>query len=159
LTDLGRNAVSVQTHDGKSQGKRYEKSTKLIFEMILKHGGPQAHEFVRVNLEGPVLNTLRAVFRKEAFTSYAFLGEDVFRSLKEILLGQKRRLGIEGPIPFEVAEDETGVIKLATFNAGQTGLTAFVGQRLPIQKSTPAIFILVWFRLPLSKASLKPSKP
>lgn len=24
LTDLGRNAVSVQTHDGKSQGKRYE---------------------------------------------------------------------------------------------------------------------------------------
>lgn len=129
LSDLGRNAVSVQSHGGKAQGKRYEKSTKLIFEMILKHGGPQAHEFVRVNLEGPVLNTTRAVFRKEAFTAYGALGDDVFKSLHDVLLGHKKRLGITGPIPFEVAEDETGVIRLATFNRRTDGIDGFCGSK------------------------------
>jgi hypothetical protein len=73
--------------------------------MILKHGGPQAHEFIRVNLEGPVLNTTRSTFCKEAFTSYAFLREDVFKSLQKVLIGHKQRLGIIGPVPFEMAED------------------------------------------------------
>lgn len=97
--------------------------------MTLKHGGPQAHEFVRVNLEGPVLNTTRAVFQKEAFTAYGSLGDEVFKSIHDILVRHKQRLGITGPVPFEVAEDETGVIRLATFNRRTDGIDGFCGTK------------------------------
>jgi hypothetical protein len=130
LTDaMGKNAISMETYGGKAQGKRYEKSTKLIFEMILKHGEPQAHEFVRFNRKGPVLDTSRVVFRKETFTAYGVFGNDVFRSLHDILIGHKKRLGIEGLVPFELAEDETGVIRLATFNRRTDKTDGFCGAK------------------------------
>jgi hypothetical protein len=128
LTDLARNALSVQTHDGKSQGKRYEKSTKLIFEMILKHGGPQAHNFVSVNLHGPVLNTTRALFRKEAYLYHSGFDESVFPYARDLVSKHLARLGIAPPIPFELSEDETGVIRLATWNRRKDTIDGFCGE-------------------------------
>lgn len=128
LTDLARNAVSVQTHGGKGQGKRFEKSTKLIYEMILKHGGPQAHNFVSVNLHGPVLNTTRALFRKEAYLYHSGFDQAVFAHARGLLVKHLSRLGIASPIPFELSEDETGVIRLATFNRRNDTIDGFCGE-------------------------------
>lgn len=126
LLDLARNAVLVQTHDGKSQGNK--KSTKLIFKMILKHGGPQAHNFVSVNLHGPVLNTTRALFRREAFLYHGGFDKSIFPYARDLILKHLARLGIAPPIHFELCEDETAVIRLATWNRQKDTIEGFCGE-------------------------------
>ena len=46
---------------------------KLIFEMILKVGGPLDHNFVSINLLGLILNTTLKVFRKTTFYFRGFI--------------------------------------------------------------------------------------
>lgn len=48
----------------KDKGIQYTTNQKLLFEMILKIGGSVAHNFVIVNLFGPVQNTTLRLFRE-----------------------------------------------------------------------------------------------
>lgn len=67
LLDLAKNLTSVAKHDGDGRGKRYHKSTKLMFGTLARFGGPLAHNFVSLNLLGPDLNTSLALYRSNAF--------------------------------------------------------------------------------------------
>lgn len=128
LLDLGKNLVSVHTHEGDGRGKRFHASTKLMFETLARFGGPMAHNFALMNLLGPVLNTSMVEYRKEAFQYSGILEEAVFQHLAKVLSEHKTRLGITGPVPIECREDETASIRLATWNRRLDVIEGFCGK-------------------------------
>ncbi|GAQ92670.1 hypothetical protein KFL_010890010, partial [Klebsormidium nitens] len=128
LLDLAKNLVSVTKHDGDARGKRYHKSTVLMFETLARFGGPLAHNFASLNLLGPVLNTSLAQYRKEAFHFPPVLCELPFEQAAKVLSAHKQRLGISGHVPIECSEDETASIRLATWHRASDTIVGFCGE-------------------------------
>jgi hypothetical protein len=127
ILDLGKNIISVDSHGGNAQGKRYHRSTKLMYEMLLEYGGPCALNFMSANLLGPSINTTRSEFRRSAFHYVDPMGDSVFLHMGKVFSDWKAKLGITGLIPFEVAEDEAAVIQLPTWNRRNDTIDGFCG--------------------------------
>lgn len=119
--------LSVTKCGGNGQGKQCTANTKLLFEMILKVGGPLAHNFVSINFLGPVQNTTLKVFRKTSFHFRGFIDEGGFQYMATVLQKHKERLGIVGVVPVECSEDETSCIELATWNRRTNEVDGFCG--------------------------------
>ena len=129
LMDVGKNLTTVAVHEGKKQGKRYSESSKLIYETAWKFGGPLVHNFLSLNLEGPVLNTSKKLYRQEAFFYTGRIDEHVGPWMQAIYSRVKEELGHTGPVPFELSEDEAKCIPLATWNRRTNELEGFCGLR------------------------------
>lgn len=116
LLDLGKNLISVQAHDGKGTGKRYSRSTKLMYECLLQFGGPLVANFLNLNLLGPAINTCKALYRKDALLYVGLLQESTVEHLAHLLEQIMAKKGIAGKVPLEVSEDETACIALVPCN-------------------------------------------
>jgi hypothetical protein len=127
LMDVGKNLTTVAVHEGKKQGKRYSESSKLIYETAWKFGGPLVHNFLSLNLEGPVLNTSKRLYRQEAFFYTGRIDEHVGLWMQAIYTRVKEELGHTGPVPFELSEDEAKAVPLATWNRRTNELEGFCG--------------------------------
>jgi hypothetical protein len=92
----------------KKQGHTFRKGTKLLSQVLFQHGGRRVVDCLQTNGLGPSLNTLQrdrrgmAVFRPG-------LQEDQFKFVAEVYSRLKLRMGISGPVPCYLAEDETCV--------------------------------------------------
>ncbi len=102
LSDIAQNL-----NRGK-QGYRYKPGTKLLCQTLFLHGGRHVVDCLATNGIGPTINTLQrdrrgmAVFR-------AGIHAEQFQFVAQIFSRLKARLGIVGPIPCFLAEDETCV--------------------------------------------------
>jgi hypothetical protein len=129
VTDMARNLISIQTHDGRKAGQRFHASTKLLFETLWKFGGPLSHNFLSENLVGPSLNTSKVLYRKVSCRYVGRIDASVGPHLLAIFAEKKAELGISGLIPFEASEDETKCISLATWNRSTDEIEGFCGPK------------------------------
>jgi hypothetical protein len=129
VTDMAKNLITIQTHDGHKDGKRFSTSTKLLFETLWKFGGPLSHNFLSENLVGPSLNTSKVLYQKESFRYVGRIDESVGPYLLSVFSEKKAELGIVGLIPFEASEDETKCISLATWNRSNDEIEGFCGDK------------------------------
>jgi hypothetical protein len=134
LLDLGKNLISVQEHDGIGTGKRHSRSSKMMYECLLQFGGPLVSNFLRLNLLGPAINTSKSLYRRDALLYVGLLQESTFERVACLLKQIMASKGITGPVPFEVSEDETACIALATWNRRTDCIDGFCGP-----KATPEV--------------------
>lgn len=128
LLDLGKNLLSLEKN-GNAKGFRYSKETKAFYEMLWHLGGRLVHEFCRSNLLGPSLMTSKAAYRSTAFHYDGTLSIDTFVSVLDLIEQVKREKGIDGPVPMEIAEDETAIIPVATYNRRTDTIDGFCGPK------------------------------
>ena len=64
LMDIAKNIISVNQDLWDQRGKRYSKSTIILFEMILNFGSLISHGFVSANLMSPSLRTSKSLYKK-----------------------------------------------------------------------------------------------
>jgi hypothetical protein len=129
VTDMAKNLITIQTHEGRKDGKRFHTSTKLLFETLWKFGGPLSHNFLSENLVGPSLNTSKFLYRKDSFRYADRIDPSVSPHLLSIFVEKKEELGISGLIPFEASEDETKCISLAAWNRVTDEIEGFCGPK------------------------------
>lgn len=129
VTDMARNLITIQTHDGRKDGQRFHTSTKLLFETLWKFGGPLSHNFLSENLVGPSLNTSKFLYRKDSFRYVGRIDPSVGPHLLSIFAEKKAELGISGLIPFEASEDETKCISLVAWNRTTDEIEGFCGPK------------------------------
>ena len=127
IKDLAQNLLTVHKNGGDGRGKRYHRSTLKLFEILHNYGGRAAHNFFSSNLVGPTLHTNLTSFRSDGFIYVLGLNEEAFKHIASILIKCKKRLGINGPIPFECSEDETKCIQVATWNRRLDTIDGFCG--------------------------------
>jgi hypothetical protein len=105
MKDVSKNLVR------KKEGHRFSKASKVMWEVVKLRAGPAIANFLTTNLYGPSSSTTQWQLKKgfkyvvgENASQFCHIGE-TFSKLKE-------KYGIEGPVPFILAEDETSVQKM-----------------------------------------------
>lgn len=126
LMDMGKNLLSLHRTD-KANGFRYSQSTKDLFEMMWHCGGSLVHEFARVNLLGPSLNTSKKAYRALGIRYDGTLSRETIASVTNIVVGLMEAKGIVGPVPVEISEDETAIIAHPTYNRRWDTIDGFCG--------------------------------
>lgn len=128
LLDLGQNLLSLEKN-GNAKGFRFTASTKAFYEVLWHCGGRLVHEFVKTNLVGPSMITSKKAYRSLAFRYDGTLSETNAMRILELIAQVKEERGIEGPVPVEISEDETGVIPMATYNRRLDAIDGFCGTK------------------------------
>lgn len=102
LSDIASNLNRSKT------GYRFKPGTKLLCQTLFLHGGRRVVDCLATNRIGPSLVTLQRD-RKDMIGFRAGIHASQFKFIADIYSQIKERLGIVGPIPFYLAEDETCV--------------------------------------------------
>ncbi|CAM6127583.1 unnamed protein product [Calypogeia fissa] len=108
LWDLLRDIVANLTRSGK--GCRWRPGTKVLMQTLYQFGGRRVINCLSLNAIGPSLNTLQKD-RRSMIVFRAGIHVDQFKFIAEVYSTVKARLGISGPVPCYLAEDETCVKK------------------------------------------------
>ncbi|KAL3677703.1 hypothetical protein R1sor_020659 [Riccia sorocarpa] len=112
----------------KKGGNRFTATTKVTWEVVKLRAGPQVANFLTKNLCGPSLETIRRE-QKKGFLYVAGESKQQFRHIGETYARLKAKLGIVGPVPFIIAEDETSVKKMIRWVAQTDSLMGFCGRK------------------------------
>ena len=111
-----------------NKGKRYEAPLKNFFEVLMIYGGPRIASFVSVNLEGPMMSSIRR-WTKDASVSWSLRDTDAnIIIFKDILVKALEEVNIVGPIPSEISEDETSIIGRISYNQKTDELLGVCGE-------------------------------
>ncbi|CAM6094641.1 unnamed protein product [Calypogeia fissa] len=112
----------------KANGRRYSKNTKVTWEVVKLRAGPVISKFLTRNLQGPSLSTTKRDIKKEF---HYIAGESAvqFRHIGKTYGKLKEQLGITGPVPFIIAEDETSVPKMIRWVSTTDTLMGFCGTK------------------------------
>ena len=115
---------SLKLRDGArgthSKNMRWHESTKRIFDVIRKLGGPKTLRFINETLESPHERTVVRHWQQNKI-DYTLGPDDVgwTRTWKEVAAiyeKMKADLTIQGPVLYELSEDETTVPTASQYN-------------------------------------------
>ena len=112
LMDMVR-SLRLETADGHgSRGMRWHESTKRIFSLLNKYGGPRSHHLLKANTAGPHRRSSERFWRKHAEVQNPGINKHAFQKCVDILSPLLLQLGLgDGEVlPCEIAIDETGII-------------------------------------------------
>lgn len=82
-----------------------------MWEVVKLRAGPAISNFLTTNLHGPSLRTTQRQSKK-GFQYVAGESADQFSHIGQTYAKLKAKYGIEGPVPFILAEDETSIRKM-----------------------------------------------
>lgn len=121
LTDIAQNVIRP------GHKRRYNKTTKELFETIRIWGGRRMHNFLSLNFSGPSLSTTMRSTRT-SFTYRVGIVEETFIHLANTYAKHMADLGLKaGCVPTLVAEDETVIKRSVYWNAKDDCLIGFCG--------------------------------
>ncbi|CAM6085926.1 unnamed protein product [Calypogeia fissa] len=101
----------AQNISRKKQGGRFNSNTKVMWEVVKLRVGPAISNFLTHNLCGPSISTIKRDGKKD-FQYVVGESEDQFQHIAEMYAKLKEKLGIIGPVPVIIAEDETSIKKM-----------------------------------------------
>eukprot|EP00966_Prymnesium_polylepis_P336083 7391409-Prymnesium_polylepis.2 len=112
---------------------RWHESTKRIFDVIRKLGGPKTLRFINETLESPHERTVVRHWQQNKI-DYTLGPDDVgwTRTWKEVAAiyeKMKADLTIQGPVLYELSEDETTVPTASQYNERRDSLVGSCGKR------------------------------
>jgi hypothetical protein len=110
VSDMLRSlALTDATTGRRSKNMRWHESTLRVFAIMKILAGPKISRYVQATLEAPSASTHSRTLAQTKL--HLTLGPDAgtFERVGNIYGEIKRLLGITGSVPYELAEDETGV--------------------------------------------------
>ena len=84
---------------------RWHETSKRIFAVLLKQGGPKTWRFLHETLEAPAQSTVRALFRKDKVHYEAGVSDGVFEAVGRVYERMKAAAGIAEPVVYELQAD------------------------------------------------------
>jgi hypothetical protein len=108
---------------------RWHETSKRIFAVLLKQGGPKTWRFLHETLEAPAESTVRAKFRKDKVHYEAGVSDSVFEAVGLVYERAKVAAGITEPVAYELQADETTVPGASEYNQRLDSLVGFCGAK------------------------------
>ena len=127
----------------RSANMRWATSSKRIFAVMRKYGGPRTTRFWHETLEAPHDRVIRREWLKEKVHFDPTRPEAVFEFVGRIYASLKTRLGIKGPVLYELSEDETTVPGASQYNERLDSIVGFCGERGPNHCCDPSLSIVI----------------
>jgi hypothetical protein len=128
ISDMLRSLALTDADTGRrSNNMRWSSSTLRVFACIKLLGGPKLNRFFAATLEAPSASTISRTLAQTKLHLPVGPDAGVFKQIGEVYGELKRLLGITGPVPFELSEDETGVQVGATLCARTNTIRDFCG--------------------------------
>ena len=126
LTKFLKNVAqnSIREAEGRMTGKRYDEAVQLLYEVLLIMGGPRIAEFVRVNFFGPSLTSMYLWRQKKL---HHILGKGTIDDLMRIAHLMKPLVETHKKCPWMLAEDETAIVRMVTYDQRTDRLLGFCG--------------------------------
>ena len=119
LTTCGNNICK------KKQGKRYNKTVKEFYEVLMYWDGPRIATFVTLNLLGPEVLTLYRWRKKKDIELEEGIVEENFVKIAKIY-EVLNTLSL-GKVPVQLSEDETAISRKVCYDQKNDTLVAFCG--------------------------------
>ena len=116
----------------KKQGKRYTKSVKEFYEVLMYWGGPRIASFVALNLHGPEVHSLYRWRKNESLHLSEGIAEANFVKIVDIYKNIMSSLGLS-KVPVQISEDETAIIRKITYDQANDTLVGFCGSSVDNQ--------------------------
>ena len=117
-------------HGKRSRNMRWHTSSKRIFAVLRKFGGPKTTRFIHETLESAADSTIAAEWQRTKINFDPGELEAVAKRVGEMYREIKKQKGITGPVLYERAEDDTTVPAGASeFNQRLDSLIGFCGRR------------------------------
>ena len=116
-------------HGKRSRNMRWHTSSKRIFAVLRKFGGPKTTRFIHETLESAADSTIAAEWRRTKMYFDPGELEAVAARVGEVYRAIKEQKGITGPVLYERAEDDTTVPGASEFNQRLDSLIGFCGRR------------------------------
>ena len=111
----------------KKQGKRYSKSVKEFYEVLMYWGGPRIASFVAMNMLGPEVHSMYRWRKQKNLELVDGIAEENFVKIAMIYKDALRSLNINVAL-VQLSEDETAIIKKVTYNQRDDTLVGFCGK-------------------------------
>ena len=109
----------------KKQGKRYNKTVKEFYEVLMYWGGPRIATFVAFNLLGPEIHTLYRWRKKKDIDLEEGIVEENFVKIAKIY-EEALTLSL-GKVPVQLSEDGTAIIRKVCYDQKNDTLVGFCG--------------------------------
>ena len=110
----------------KKQGKRYNKTVKEFYEVLMYWGGPLIATFVALNLLGPEVHTLYCWRKKKDIDLEEGIVEENFVKITRIYEEALNTLSL-GKVPVQLSEDETAIVRRVCYDQKNDTLVGFCG--------------------------------
>ena len=114
-------------HGKRSRNMRWHTSSKRIFAVLRKYGGPKTTRFMHETLEACDDKTTRTEWRRTKMHFDPGEVEVVVKRVGELYGALKKAKGIDGPVMYERSEDDTTVPGASEFNQRLDSLIGFCG--------------------------------
>jgi hypothetical protein len=108
---------------------RWHDTSKRIFAVLLKQGGPKTWRFLHETLEAPAESTVRAQFRKDKVHYEPGVSDAVFEAIGKVYERSKAAAKIEEPVAYELQADETTVPGASEYNQRLDSLVGTCGAK------------------------------
>ena len=95
---------------------RWHTTSKRIFAVLLKQGGPKTWRFLHETLEAPAESTVRAQLRQDKLHFEPGLSESIFEGVGNLYGMVKEQIGLSEPVAYELQADETTVPGASQYN-------------------------------------------
>jgi hypothetical protein len=123
MTDIASNMNKSE------QGHRWKRGSRLIMQALYQHGGRRVVDCLASNMIGPSLITLQRD-RRGMSEFRAGIHAEQFRFIAELYGKIKIRIGMKGPLPCYLAEDETCVKRTVRWLPKHDTLLGFCGTKI-----------------------------
>ena len=108
---------------------RWHESSKAIFAVLLKQGGPKTWRFLHETLEAPAESTVRALFRKDKVHYETGVSDRLFEAVGKLYERAKAAANITEPVAYEIQADETTVPGASEYNQRLDSLVGTCGNK------------------------------
>ena len=95
---------------------RWSKYTSHIIQLMMKLGGARTIRMFRANVAAPHLRTLQRGFAKDRYDYKLGLDEVLMAFLSSLYASMMKKRNIVGPVPAELATDETAIVSQYSFS-------------------------------------------
>ena len=112
-----------------SRNMRWHESSKAIFAVLLKQGGPKTWRFLHETLEAPAESTVRAQFRKDKVHYETGVSDRLFEAVGKLYERAKAAANITEPVAYEIQADETTVPGASEYNQRLDSLVGTCGNK------------------------------
>jgi hypothetical protein len=108
MKDVTKNLVT------KKEGHRFSQSLKMMWEVVKMRAGLAISKFLTTNLHRPSFTTVQQQMQKR-FRYVAGENAEQFAFIGQTYAKLKAKFGIQGLVPFILAEDEAFIRKMITY--------------------------------------------
>ena len=147
IKDLVQYANNRNDDGSGGTGTRYSESTKRIFGLIDKLGGPKTHFALQANAGGTSLSAVKRHWRKSRTDFESGIHAAAFIATAEVLRPYIAKLKSEGGLQegerllTEISIDETGIIAKGTFREATDEYIGFCGRHDDVNHKCSAVAV------------------